>query len=293
MALMYGLTVVLVVGLGLAAWWSGVRYSPWRPAGSAGPGEGEQGAQPSLRDAATIALRAAAVALVGGFWTGILVTGPAMRLIMRLLAVTAGDEAQGRVTEAREIVGNVDLGGTFGLIVFGGILPSLVSAFAYLLIRRWLPAGRLGGITFGLLHLVLLATRVDPLRPDNPDFDIVGPPWLALLTFGAATIVHGVAVVGFTNRYSHAFPAGRSDRASQARSLIPLSLPVLFLVPGAFLLVPLVGGVIAGVLLLRLDLAHRIARSRAFLLVPRLVLVVTALWFLPGAVADLRDVLIR
>ena len=54
----------------------------------------------------------AAVGLTGGFWTGLLVTGPAVRLAMRLLAVTGGDDAQGRITEAEEVVGSVSLDGT-------------------------------------------------------------------------------------------------------------------------------------------------------------------------------------
>ena len=39
------------------------------------------------------------------------------RLIMRLLAVTAGDDAQGRLTEADEVVGEIDLGGTVALVL--------------------------------------------------------------------------------------------------------------------------------------------------------------------------------
>ena len=37
------------------------------------------------------------------------------------------------------------------------------------------PAGWLGGLTFGAGLLVVLGTTADPLRDENPDFDIVGP----------------------------------------------------------------------------------------------------------------------
>lgn len=40
---------------------------------------------------------------------------------MRLLAATAGDAAQGRRTEAEEIVGRITTGGSIGFIVFTGL----------------------------------------------------------------------------------------------------------------------------------------------------------------------------
>jgi hypothetical protein len=100
-------------------------------------------------------LRGVAIALVGGFWAGALVTGPAVRLIMRLLAVTAGDDAQGMITEAVEVVGRIEFDGTIGLYLFGGVLPGLLSGGIYMVIRRWLPAGRIGSVVFGALHLVV------------------------------------------------------------------------------------------------------------------------------------------
>lgn len=62
---------------------------------------------------------------------------------MRLLAATAGDDAQGRITEADEVVGSINLDGTIGLYVFGGILPGLLSGAIYVVFRRWLPRSHL------------------------------------------------------------------------------------------------------------------------------------------------------
>ena len=59
-----------------------------------------------------------------GSGPGLLVTGPAIRLIMRLLAVTSGDDAQGRITEADEVVGRIDVVGTIGLGNLGGSSPA-------------------------------------------------------------------------------------------------------------------------------------------------------------------------
>ena len=68
---------------------------------------------------------------------------------MRLLAVTAGDEAQGRITEAEEIVGEITVDGTIGFIVFNGIVGGVLAAAIYLVIRRLLPPRWLGGLAFG------------------------------------------------------------------------------------------------------------------------------------------------
>ena len=171
-----------------------------------------------------------AIALVGGFWAGALVTGPAMRLIMRLLAVTADDGAQGVLTEADEVVGQIDLDGTISLLIFGGILPGLLSGALYLLVRRLLPGGRLGGVVFGALHLVIGATRIDPLRPDNPDFDLLGPAWASILTFGLACVLHGMAVVAIADRYSRALPPEAPSRRTWAAAVVPLVLPLALLV---------------------------------------------------------------
>ena len=37
---------------------------------------------------------------------------------MRLLAVTAGDAAQGRITEADQLVGAISVDGTMGFVIF-------------------------------------------------------------------------------------------------------------------------------------------------------------------------------
>lgn len=288
LALMIVLGLVLVGGVVLTARWGGVPYRPWPAAADAGPA-----GRPTVPEAARRYGRGVAVALVAGFWTGLLVTGPAIRLIMRLLAVTAGDDAQGAITEAEEVVGEINLGGTLGLIVFGGVLSGLLSGGIYVLVRRWLPAGRLGGLTFGALHLVVAATRVDPLRPENPDFDIVGPSWLSLATFGLACLLHGMAVAALANRYSHAFPPSTADRRRRIRSVVPLVPPALLLIPGVAVLGVLIVGGIVVVAGSQVRAVVAALRSRAALVVGRVALAAVALALLPGAVDDLVDVAVR
>lgn len=285
MVLMAVLGVFLLIGVGLTLWWGGRAYESWGA---------DQDAQPPSRKVAALRyLRGVAIALVGGVWAGALVTGPAMRLIMRLLAVTAGEDAQGRITEAEQIVGKITLDGTIGLYIFGGILPGLLSGALYVVFRRLLPAGRLGGLTFGALHLIIAATRADPLRPENVDFDLVGPPWLALSTFAVASILHGMAVVAIANRYSAALPPRSTSPASRARAFAPVVLPALLLVPGAFLLVPIILGLGFALITSQIPRLTDGMRSRLVLTGGRVVLALVVLLLLPGALADMRDVVLR
>lgn len=292
--LMALLGLLLLVGVTLTLRWGATTYHPWEP-GRTDEQEPSGSGTPALsvQGAALRYLRGVAIALVAGFWAGALVTGPAMRLIMRLLAVTAGDDAQGRLTEAEEVVGNIDLDGTIGLYLFGGILPGLLSGALYLLLRRWLPAGRAGGVAFGALHLIAGATRLDPLRPDNPDFDIVGPGWLSVATFGLAAVLHGMAVVAIANRYSAVLPPKGRDRIALVRAWIPLVLPALLLIPAVFLVIPIAIGLVLALVVSRVDAARRIARTRGFLVAGRIAIAVVALALLPGTVADLYDVVFR
>jgi hypothetical protein len=295
MILMAVTCLVLLVGVILTLRWGGTGYETWEPAVDDADRTSRASApdlRPSVRACALRYLRGVAIALVGGFWAGALVTGPSVRLIMRLLAVTAGDDAQGRLTEADEVVGSINLDGTIGLIIFGGVLPGLLSGAIYVVFRRWLPSGRLGGVVFGALHLVVAATRIDPLRPDNPDFDLVGPGWLAVAAFGLASVFHGMAVVAIANRYSHDFPPKASTRA-RAWAVLPLVLPALLLIPAFFLLIAIVVGLVITIAASRIQPVVEFVRSRGALVGGRIAVVLLALVLLPGTITDVHDVIVR
>ena len=296
MLLMIVMGLLLVVGLALTLRWGGTPWRGWLPAPRAGGepyGPVRAGTVLAPRAVTQVYVRGVAVALVAGFWVGVLVTGPGVRLIMRLLAVTGPDSSRGRLTEAGEVVGDIELDGTVSLVVFAGVLPGWLSAAAYVLLRRWLPTGRAGGVVFGLLHLVLAATRVEPLRPDNPDFDLVGPGWLSVLAFGLAAVVHGMAVAAVANRFSQAFPGSWQRRGGRFRCLLLVVPPVLVLVPGAVLLLPVVAGLAVCLAVSRLQAGPRLLRSNGLGLAVRGVVLVAAASLLPGTVLDLRDVLSR
>jgi hypothetical protein len=287
---------LLVLGATITLWWARTDYEAWEPEDA---DEAASGADLTpayrlpLRVAALRYLRGVTIALVGGFWAGALVTGPAIRLIMRLLAVTAGDAAQGRITEADEVVGKINVDGTLALFVFGGILPAMLSGAIYVLVRRWLPSGLLTGVTFGALHLVFAATRIDPLRPGNPDFDLVGPGWLAVATFGIAALLHGMAVVAIANRYSHAIPPEAARRATWVPATLPLVPPALLVLLFFPVLVPVAAGLVIALIGSQIGLIVRAIRSRYALLAGRIVIAIFVISLLPGTITDLGDIIVR
>jgi hypothetical protein len=173
-------------------------------------------------------LRSVGVTLAAGLAACLFAAGAGGRLVMRLLAVTSPD-AEGSITEADEVVGDISLDGTVGFIVFAGVPAGLLSGALYALLRPILPAGRAGGAALGALLLVLAGTRIEPLRADNIDFDIVGPAWLAVVAFTALAIFQGMLTVAFAERWSA--PPAVSDRVRIA-GRIALAAVVLVALPG-------------------------------------------------------------
>ena len=216
MAIMVLCGVLLAAGVAMAAGWGGGTFTP--------PSEGvELTAEETARRFAWYA----ALGLAGGVIAGILVIGAGGRLAMRLLAITAGDGAQGRITEADEIVGRISVDGTIGFILFNGIFGGIVFSGPYLILRRFLPPGRLGGVAYGLGLLVVLGTTLDPLRRDNPDFDIVGPGWLAVVVFSALAIAFGVTLAAVMARLSRWLPLIAGERRVIVRYLGPAAVSAL------------------------------------------------------------------
>lgn len=216
--------------------------------------------------------------------TAALVVGPAARLAMRVLAVTAGPAAQGRVTEADQIVGRISGEGTQGIFIFVAIPAAGLSAATYLILRRWLPRGWSSGPAVAIFLLVVVATRVDPLRADNPDFDLVGPGWLAILIYSLMALIEGFAVVAFAGRISRLLPLP----ARRITSLLPHVVLVLLLptvIGGAIVMLAGVIVVAAG----RTELPTMLRSPRA-LAAGRVVLALGTLVAAPGFVSSLADI---
>jgi hypothetical protein len=228
------------------------------------------------------------VAVASGVGAGLLAAGAGGRLVMRLLAVTAGVEAQGRITEAEEIVGRISVDGTLGFIVFTGLFFGLTSGVLYLLLHRWLPASWGSGLVYGALLLVVAGTRLEPLRPDNPDFDLVGPEWVSVAAFAALVMFHGALVAALAGRASRALPLLDARlRAVAAYAPLLLLVPLVPVIP----LLILVG--LGVVLASQIPTVVAAWHDRRLVVIGRIVLALVALVALPGFTMAIVDILGR
>ena len=226
----------------------------------------------------------AAVFMVIGTTTGILITGAGGRLIMRLLAMTS-PEATGRLTEGQAAVGEISLEGTLAFTLFGALPFSFASAALYLLVVPWLPRGGLGGLLLGAVMLVTVSPFIDPLRAENFDFDLVGPGWLAVVAFALLALLQGAALAAIAGRLSRGLEL--MTRRTWPQTVVPLLLAVVLVPIGAVLAV---GGLVTFALPRLLPWFLDIRASRGGVIVGRILLALAVLAALPvfvGAVVSI------
>jgi len=279
-----GCTVLVVVGLLAIVRWGGLAVQP-------PPAPADDDTIPAARPPVSLVVRRylwyLTLAISAGVGAGILAAGAGGRLAMRLLAVTAGPTAQGRITEADQVVGRISAEGTLGFIVFTGLFFGAASGAAYLLLRRWLPGGRTGGVAFGALLLVLAGTRLEPLRPGNPDFDLVGPGWVSVAAFAALVLFHGMLLAALAGRLSRAVPL----LALTPRAIIA-HVPLLLLALGSVALVAAIVGV-AVVSASQVPAVAGVWRDRRLVTAGRVILSLVALAALPSFASAITDILGR
>jgi len=177
------------------------------------------------RDAFVDSLRTVARVMAAGVVAGVLVPGLGGRLFMRLMAATSGASAQGLTTEADEIVGEVTQEGSIAVVVFVGLAGGALAALGWLLVRRAFP-GRAGpaGIIAGVILLGTIGVG-DAMSPDNVDFRILEPHWLAVTGIVVLALLFGVTFTALAARLET-----RPVRAGWA-SYILFLIPPFFLVP--------------------------------------------------------------
>ena len=174
----------------------------------AGAPEAPRSARPPRSPLARL-VRYGALVFAAGTLAGVLAAGAGGRLVMRLLAITS-QESHGMITEGSATVGEISVDGTIGFIVFAGPAAGLLAALLFVLAGSLLPRGRAGGVALGLLLLVLLGARLEPLRADNFDFNLVGPRWLAVLAFAAVAVFQGMVMWALAGRMRlQPLPVGR------------------------------------------------------------------------------------
>jgi hypothetical protein len=282
MTVIAGCVVLVLAGLAAVVRWSDLAVElPSVPAA----GAADQTDPPAVGLVVRRYLWFLTVAITSGIGAGVLAAGAGGRLVMRLLAVTAGPDPQGQRTEADEIVGRITAGGTFGFVVFTALFIGVASAAIYLLVCRWLPAGRAGGLAYGALLMVVAGTHIDPLRAGNPDFDLVGPGWVAVLAFAALALFHGMLIAVLAGRVSRAVPL-LAPRPRAIAGHAPLLLLGLF-----FAVIPAV--VVVGIVVVLVTRVRPVVaawHARRVLTSGRIVLAVAGLVALPGFVSAVADI---
>jgi hypothetical protein len=114
------------------------------------------------------------------------------------------------ITEAGEVVGAISLNGTIALFIFVGVPFGLIGGVGYVLASLVLPRGPLGGAIFGAAMLVCFGSRVAPLRQENPDFNILGPGWLSIITFCLMALLTGILTAQIAGRIGTALQAPKA-----------------------------------------------------------------------------------
>jgi len=225
------MTRVVVTVLGVVGWagaialvlrWRSTRRVP-RPADPADASTGTRIARATARVSGSVA---------GALVAGVLVPGLGGRLMMRVLAATSSDAAQGRITDAEEVVGEVTVDGTIGLVLFVGGFGGLAGLAFYAVLRRWLPDRSLiAGLVTAGIGAGLLARPSGLLEPENPDFAILTPTWLALALAVGLIVTFGLVAAVLIDRWSASWPLpGRSVKG--VAGVLPLAPLLLAVTPG-------------------------------------------------------------
>jgi hypothetical protein len=215
----------VVVGAAFAWRW---RHAPLLAAGRPTP--------ETTGRAALDGLRTLAVATTAGVVAGVLVAGLGGRLVMRILGATSGGAAQGKLTEADEVVGEITTGGTIGIVIFVGLFGGIFAALAFIVVRRWLPAtAGPAGLVAGVLLLGTIGVG-DAMSPDNVDFAILRPTWLAVTLIVGVALLFGVTFTALAARLDAGMPT-LGDRPSSIAahgSLVLLLFPPLVVGAAAY-----------------------------------------------------------
>lgn len=125
-------------------------------------------------------------AALGGLAAGFLVGGLGGRLAMFILRLTSDAGVIGIQSDDDFTIGRISTDSIF-LIAATTLIGTLL-AFAYLLVRRWLPESRRplqAALFFGLVGGAAV------IKPDGVDFTLLSPLWLAVVLFVALPATYG------------------------------------------------------------------------------------------------------
>ena len=171
-------------------------------------------------------VREIAAGSLSGIVVGIVVGGIGSRLVMRLSAIAAGSGVEGVTTANGNRVGEITVGGTIALIIFGGVFAGIFGGLLYASVRPWLaPFARWRGLVFGFGVLALAGSLI--LDAANSDFIVLRPPLLNVAMFAAVFLIFGIAIAPVFDRTLRALAEGSAILGALA--LLGVVLAALFI----------------------------------------------------------------
>ena len=132
---------------------------------------------------------------LAGLIVGIVVGGLGGRLVMRAIALLLPDST-GAFTENGNRIGDITLGGTFALLIFGGLFVAIFVAVLWVVIRPWLP-GHLGLRVLAAIPVAIGLGTFGLVEGSNPDFIVLrfDPRVVAILIALVGLVGAAMAVV--------------------------------------------------------------------------------------------------
>jgi len=190
-------------------------------------------------------LRRIAIVVAGCGIAGALVGGIGSRLMMRLAALAA-PEVYGVLTENGNVIGEITLQGTIGLMLFAGVGSAILGAGAFTVARPWLPRSTpLRGLVFGGFVLALMGSNV--VDPANADFVILGHRALNVAMLSSLFIAFGLVASGAIAILESRVPPSAALSPRMWAATLLCALPI---VPGllgvAFTIAPKLGVPLVG-----------------------------------------------
>ena len=149
--------------------------------------------------------RSVTIGLLAGLLSGIVAGGLGSRVAMRIVALTAGSDMQGALTDAEAVVGKITLDGSVFLVLFGGFLFGSIGGLVYVGMRPWVAdAGRWRGLVFGTLLLAMFGWVI--VEGDNADFHLLGSPLVNIAMFASLFVLFGLLVAPVYDRIDRVLP---------------------------------------------------------------------------------------
>jgi hypothetical protein len=145
---------------------------------------------------------------LAGTIAGVVFVGAGSRIVMRISALL-NPEMRGVLTDNENVIGDITVGGTIGLVAFIGIIVGLAIGLFWVLIRDWLPSQLLlRALLAGLLAALIGGAGI--VDSDNEDFHRLEPVFVHIVMFLAIVMLAGVATALLDHLLQRHLPSAKS-----------------------------------------------------------------------------------